>query len=114
MEKIMKNIFLIALITLLVISNISIYSEENISKVEIKTSSICEHCKENIENALNKVDGVKKSDLDLDTKIVTVDYDSTKTSPDEIRQTISKAGYNADDVKRDRKAYKNLPKCCKE
>jgi len=110
----MKNIFLISLITIFVIAAISIYGEENLSKVEIKTSSICEHCKENIEGALSKVEGVKKSDLDLTTKIVRVEYDSTKTNPDEMREAISNAGYNADDVKRDRKAYKKLPKCCKE
>ena len=110
----MKNIFLISLITFFVIATISIYGEENLSKVEIKTSSICEHCKENIEGALSKVEGVKKSDLDLSTKIVSVEYDSTKTNPDEMREAISKTGYNADDVKRDRKAYKKLPKCCKE
>lgn len=110
----MKKVILMMITNLFVILNISAYSEENISKIEIKTSSICEHCKEIIEGALKKVVGVKKSELNLSTKIVNVHYDSTKTNPDELRQIISKSGYDADDVKRDRKAYKNLPKCCRE
>lgn len=87
---------------------------EKIEKVEIKTSAICEHCKERIEGALDKMDGVKKSDLDLDTKIVKVEFDSEKISVDKIKTEITKTGYNADELKRDFKAYKKLPKCCKE
>ncbi|MBX3044620.1 MAG: heavy-metal-associated domain-containing protein [Candidatus Kapabacteria bacterium] len=106
----MKYIFVI--LSIIVLTYIA-DSQEIKSTIEIKTSAICEHCKENIEKALNKVAGVEKSNLDLDTKVATVKYDSTRTNVDELRNAISKAGYNADDVKRDGRAYKRLPKCCK-
>ena len=82
--------------------------------VEIKTSGICEMCKETIETALAYEKGVKKSNFDTGSHIVTVTYNSEKTSPDKIRLAISKAGYDADDVKADPKAYDKLDDCCKK
>jgi len=82
--------------------------------VEIKTSAICGMCKSTIERALAFEKGVEKSNLDVKTKIVTVQYDAGKTNPDKIRQCIAKAGYNADDVKREEKSYAKLDDCCKD
>lgn len=82
--------------------------------VEIKTSGICDMCKETIETALAYEKGVKKSDFDVKTHIVTVTYNPAKTDPDKIRLAISKAGYDADDVKADPKAYDKLDECCKK
>ena len=83
-------------------------------KVEIKTSAICGMCKSAIERDLAFEKGVKSSDLDLDTKIITVEFNSKKTTPDKIRTRITKVGYNADDKKRDQKAYDKLPACCQD
>ncbi|MEJ5285613.1 MAG: hypothetical protein CH6_3431 [Candidatus Kapaibacterium sp.] len=86
---------------------------QNQTLAEIKTSAVCEHCKERIESNLKNVEGILKADLNLETKVLSVAYDSTKISLQEIRKKISKIGYDADDVKRDPKAYKKLPKCCR-
>lgn len=80
---------------------------------EIKTSAVCEMCKERIEKKVLKLNGVIEANLDIDTKILNVKYDESKTSLEEIRTEISKTGYDADDVKRNPKAYKKLPKCCR-
>ncbi len=111
----MFRIFLVLLFAFTFTFKSNIFSEEidNLKKVEIKTSAVCEHCKETIEGALQKVSDVKTSNLDVDSKIVTVEYDSQKTNIDEIKKAISKAGYDADDVKKDSRAYKRLRKCCK-
>ncbi len=109
----MKKIFFVVLLTLFLGSIVCINAEESIAKVEIKTSAICEHCKETIEKALNKVDGVKSAVLNVETKIATVEYVTEKLTVDDLRNAISKAGYDADEVKRDARAYKRLPKCCK-
>lgn len=82
--------------------------------VKIKTSAQCGMCKDRIEEALAFEKGVKKSELDLDTKIVTVSYKPAKTSVDKIRKAITKVGYDADDVPSDKKAYSKLPACCKK
>ena len=83
-------------------------------QVEIKTSAICSMCKATIERDLAFEKGVKSADLDVDTKILTVEYNAKKTTPDKIRTRITKVGYNADDKSRDPKAYTKLPACCQD
>ncbi len=82
--------------------------------IKIKTSSQCGECKEIIEEALAFEKGVKTAELDLETKIVTVTYKKSKTSPEKIRKAISKVGYDADEVAADPKAYSKLDACCKK
>jgi copper chaperone CopZ len=82
--------------------------------IMIKTSSQCDECKETIEEALAFEKGVKTSDLDVETRILTVTYKKSKTSPEKIRKAISKVGYDADDVAADPKAYSKLDACCKK
>ena len=82
--------------------------------IKIKTSSQCDECKETIEEALAFEKGVKTADLDVETRIVTVTYKKSKTSPEKIRKAISKVGYDADDVAADPKAYSKLDACCKK
>jgi len=71
-------------------------------------------CKERIEETLAFEKGVKSSELDLENKIVKVIYNPGKITSDKIRNTISKAGYDADNVPADPKVYKKLPACCKK
>ena len=85
-----------------------------LDKIKIKTSSQCDMCKERIEEKLAFEKGVKTFELDLETQIATVSYKKGKTSPEKIRMAISKAGYDADDVAADPKAYSKLPACCKK
>ncbi|HEY6160680.1 MAG TPA: heavy metal-associated domain-containing protein [Bacteroidia bacterium] len=94
--------------------NVGVRAGQSRETVKIKTSAQCETCKANIEKALSFTKGVKSANLDVDTKVVTVEYDPSKTTIDKIRIAISKAGYDADDVKADPKAYSKLKECCKK
>lgn len=105
----MKKIVLI-----IVLISFSLAANAQTKKVEIKTSAICGMCKYAIEEDLTFEKGIKSADLDLDTKIVTVEFNAKKTDADKIRTRITKVGYNADDKKRDPKAYEKLPDCCKD
>ncbi len=108
----MKAITVIIMMALL---STGAYSQDNkLAEVKIKTSSQCYDCKARIEEALTFEKGVKKSELDVESKIVTVSYRKNKTSPEKIRTAISKAGYDADDVAADPKAYSKLPACCQK
>jgi periplasmic mercuric ion binding protein len=82
--------------------------------IEIKTSAICGMCKETIETALAYEKGIKKSSLDVKSKVITVTYNPAKTNPGNIRMAIAKSGYDADDVQADEKAYEKLESCCKK
>ena len=86
----------------------------NVKEAKIKTSAVCEMCKTKIEKTLKKTDGVIEGILDVDTKIATVKYDPSKTDLEKIRTAISKAGYDADGMAADKRAYNKLSPCCKK
>lgn len=94
----------------------SSFSQEKNKKetVTIQTSAQCDMCKERIEKAMAFTKGVKKSTLNVEAKSITVVYNPAKTSPGQIREAISKTGYDADSVAADQKAYESLPGCCKK
>lgn len=85
---------------------------EKKATIKIKTSAECDMCKTRIEKEMAFVKGVKKANLDLATRVLTVTYMTKKTNPDAIKSAIAKIGYDADDVKADNKAFKKLPECC--
>jgi len=87
---------------------------QNVKKqtVIIQTSAQCGDCKERLEGALNYTKGVKFAELDLESKKVTVQFLTKKTSIETIKAIIAKIGYDADDVKADISAVERLPKCC--
>ncbi len=94
-------------------ATISAQSSSKYSEVKIKTTAQCGMCEERIETAMAFEKGIKSSELDLDTKILTVVYKTGKTNNEKIRLAVTKLGYVADDMKKDEKAYKSLPGCCK-
>ncbi len=93
--------------------NITIDSK-GIATCKIKTSAVCEMCKETIEKAMAYERGVKDSNLDVDSKVLTVRFDTKKTTLDKIRTAVILSGYDADSIPADTKAYDNLHACCKK
>ena len=90
-------------------------SDTNATTTEVTSSfkvwGNCEMCKETIEGAI-KVNGVIKSDWNMDTKHLVVTYDSTKISLDQIQKNIAASGYDNEKYKAEEKAFRNLPECC--
>ena len=74
---------------------------------------VCNSCVSNITKALKKIPGVKSTSIDLKKKTATVTYVATKVDVAKIEQAISKAGYDANTLKRDPAAYEKLDACCK-
>lgn len=112
--KTLKTIVTANILLFVVIANTIKAQEATTAEIKIKTSAICDMCKETIEKALAFEKGVKRSSLDVESKIVTVTYNPKKTTPEKIRIAVSKAGYDADDVPADKKAYDKLDGCCKK
>jgi periplasmic mercuric ion binding protein len=108
------KIYSLAFSLLLMFTSAVKAQETNTAEIKIQTSAVCETCKKTIEQALAFEKGVKKSELDLNTKIVSVVYNPNKTTPEKIRVAISNAGYDADSVKANPKTYKKLEECCKK
>lgn len=113
---IMKTIVRIVLSMVLVAVTLSVaaQSEKKFKEIKIESSVVCNMCKERIETGIAYESGVKDVSVDLEKKEVTVKYNPSKITPDEIRKAISKLGHDADDVEADPKAYSKLPACCKK
>lgn len=111
----MKNTKSLALILGLFFTFGSVVAQNSKSEtINIKVSSQCEMCKETIEKALAFEKGVTKSNVDLEKDEVEVTYKPNRTTPETIKKAISLAGYDADEVAADPKAYKKLADCCKK
>ena len=72
----------------------------------------CGMCKNTIEKAANKVEGVTKATWDVDNKKIDVSFDDAKTNAMAIHKAIAASGYDTDKVAGDLDAYKDLPGCC--
>ncbi|MCF8417062.1 MAG: heavy-metal-associated domain-containing protein [Crocinitomicaceae bacterium] len=93
----------------------TVNAQEKKSKLEtviIQTSAECGDCKDRIEEMLNYTKGIKFSELDLETKKLTVKYSTKKISLAEIKTKLSELGYDADEVKSNPESVKKLPLCC--
>jgi copper chaperone CopZ len=109
-----KNVIITGMTIMFMLLSTSFSQEKKDVTLKIKTSAVCDMCKDRIEKGMAYEKGVKKTDLDVKTKIVTVTYNPAKTTPDDLRKAISKLGYDADNVPADKAAYAKLPACCKK
>jgi mercuric ion binding protein len=110
----MKNLILFTLAAVVLIGG-SLLTSSFTSKTKttstFKVWGNCGTCKKKIEGSL-KVKGVMSADWNVKTKIITVVYDSTKISLDQIQKNIASVGYDNDGYKGDEKAYNKLDMCC--
>jgi periplasmic mercuric ion binding protein len=114
--KTLKIISLAIVMMAFVMPNIGLAQESNdkFETVEIQTSAICGMCKDRIEKELVFERGVRKVELDSETKIVTIEYRIGRNDKEKLKKAISKIGYDADDVPADKKAHDKLPACCQK
>ncbi len=62
------------------------------SEITLKIDGMsCQHCVMSVKKAIDGVEGVSKSDVNVGT--ATVDYDESKTSSDTISSAVTSAGY---------------------
>ena len=53
----------------------------------------CGHCKSSIEGALHPLSGIEKAEVDLDSKVVLVDFDDAVVDRATVVRAIESAGY---------------------
>ncbi len=71
----------------------------------------CEKCKVTIEKSIS-IDGIKEKDWNVESKLMTVKFDTTIIGLDAIQQLIAKSGYDNDSYYGDDYAYAKLQECC--
>jgi copper chaperone CopZ len=64
------------------------------------TGMYCSACQTKIQHALQKTDGVRDANVDLDKGSATVTYDDAKVKADQIVKIIEKEGYKAEPQQR--------------
>lgn len=63
-------------------------------KIELTAPDIhCQKCAGRVREALNKHGGVRQIDVDPPTHRVQVEFDESRVSPEQIRATLTEAGY---------------------
>jgi len=115
----MKNLKIITISLLMVVFSISSIAQTgdhsataSATTESIKVSGECGMCKTRIEKAA-KIDGVSKAEWNDETKILTLVYDASKVTSDEVQKKIASVGHDTEKYKADDKAYNSLPGCCK-
>ncbi len=86
----------------------------NTEEVTLKSSIVCEMCKETIENGLAYTSGIKVVRVDVEKNEIYIKYKSSKITLEEIKKEINKMGYVAGDSKPTREQYAGLHGCCKK
>ncbi len=51
------------------------------------------HCQLRVKKAIEEVEGVRKADVNLQTKQAVVEYEEGKANPEKIKAAIREAGY---------------------
>ena len=128
MKKSIKIIFALATVILigwflpnLISTDDSETSTDNVEKIvelmgtetSFGVKGNCGMCKKTIETAANSLNGVIKADWDVQTKQVSLVYDSQIIDLMSIHQAIANSGYGTELVENDMDSYENLPLCCK-
>lgn len=111
--KTIKKISILSVISFFIFATNVAFAQTAEKKIEtFKVYGNCGMCKETIEGALKKKDGVLKKNWNVETKMVTVTYDASKITLKQIKQNIANAGYDTDEVRAKDETYSKLHGCC--
>ncbi|SIP86377.1 TonB-dependent receptor domain-containing protein [Chryseobacterium indoltheticum] len=81
------------------------------SENEFFVKGNCESCKARIEKAAKSA-GANSAEWSAEKQTVTLDFDSSKTSADQILKKIAEVGHDNEKYKTTDDVYKQLPGCC--
>lgn len=95
----------------------SLFAAQNAVGQSIKTDSFtvsgnCNMCKKRIEKAA-QLPGVNSAVWDVQSKTMTVKFDSASVKPEDIRKKIAQSGHDSGPFKATDSNYQALPGCCR-
>jgi periplasmic mercuric ion binding protein len=105
-NTIMKNIFIIVLFVFAGALYTNTINAQTSSEIKIKTFFHCPNGQALLQKELVKVDGVSKAVADLETKIVTINYNPAKQTKESLVSAIEKIGYKTEFSSEDTKINK--------
>ena len=98
----------ILFLSIFLFSNFSAQTKTFKAKVE----GNCGMCKERIETAVKADKNVKSAVWNVDKKILTVSYDTSKTDQKSILKNVAEAGHDNEMFRASDTAYNGLESCC--
>ncbi len=100
------------IVSLLVFSSIASWSQAaKDTSITFKVYGACVQCKDRIEEAA-KSKGVRSASWDIDTKQLSLIYNSSQITLDKIQSRIVAAGHDLENKKAKDNVYNALPQCC--
>lgn len=107
MQKVFFKIFIVSILFFVACKG----SGGPVKEATVHVYGNCEKCKVTIEKAC-VLDGVNDASWGIDSKLLTVKYDTTKVSLDFVLESVSKAGYDNERFFANDYAYEALEPCC--
>jgi mercuric ion binding protein len=98
-------------------SNMNMNQDTHANMMQIKTETLkvsgkCQMCKSRIEKIAGEY-GAASADWDVKSQLLTIVFDPSVTSVDNICYKLLKAGHDSGGIRTKDKAYNSLPECCK-
>lgn len=94
-----------------ILASIVSFSFAQTKTEKLKVSGECGSCKKKIESAAKKA-GASYAVWNVDSKELTIKYNSTSGNSAKIQKAIADAGYDTPDYKASDEAYNKLDGCC--
>ncbi len=100
-----------SLLVMLMFGAFTIFAAEKTEKVKVSGEN--DTCKESIQKTALAVDGVSVADWNQETQMLSVTFDDSKTTLDNVEVAIAKTGHDTANHKATDEDYNKLPKDCK-
>lgn len=105
----MKSLKMIAVVAFTMLGS-AVFAQSKTDKIKVLGN--CGMCKKRIETGL-KDPAITSAIWDKDNKFLTVSYDSTKITNQDIQEKIAGLGHDTPKAKAKNEVYDKLPGCCK-
>ena len=79
---------------------------------EIMVAGNCEQCRARIENAAQRLNGVGTASWNVDSKLLSLSFDPSRTSLEKIEKSVANSGHDTHGHRAKDKVYDKLPQCC--
>lgn len=106
----MKNIIVVMVF---VMSSSLLVAQEKNKKMTFEVDGKCEMCKNRIEKAALRVNGVKYALWDIPSHQLSLILDERKTNPMQIKTALVAVGHDTKELKATQEAYDSVHPCCK-
>jgi copper chaperone CopZ len=113
MKSIIKSTAASLLVILAMSFLVSAMAKPKSENVKFQSTPVCTMCKSKIETALQKVDGVLASLVNLNNGKISIKFDPAITNAEHLKSSVLNLGYSVNGTQPNKESYDKLPDCCK-